>query len=114
MPSVSLPQLYGSLYTFVMQTLPDDCESRLANLLFMMRGIFLAKSVQLDHIACKLPSRAKKLSSVKRLRRFLGQTHIESQFLRMSHYDLQIPKILGVFYRPCQSHFEMYSSNVSD
>ncbi|MBA3868227.1 MAG: hypothetical protein H0X30_03665 [Anaerolineae bacterium] len=37
----------------------------------MMRGLFLAQSVQLDHIARKMPSCAKKLSSIKRFRRFL-------------------------------------------
>ena len=71
MTSIGLPQLYSSLHTFIMQTLPDSCDTRLANLLFMMRGLFLARSVQLDHIARKMPSRAKKLSSVKRFRRFL-------------------------------------------
>jgi hypothetical protein len=71
MTSIGLPQLYSSLHTFILQTLPDSCDTRLANLLFMMRGLFLARSVQLDHIARKMPSRAKKLSSVKRFRRFL-------------------------------------------
>ena len=71
MSSIGLPQLYSSLHTFILQTLPDSCDTRLANLLFMMRGLFLARSVQLDHIARKMPSRAKKLSSVKRFRRFL-------------------------------------------
>jgi hypothetical protein len=71
MPSMNLPQLYSSLQRFIVQTLPDRCETRLANVLFMMRGLFLARSVQLDHIARKMPSRAKKLSSVKRFRRFL-------------------------------------------
>ena len=69
--SIGLSQLYSSLHTFILQTLPDSCDTRLANLLFMMRGLFLARSVQLDHIARKMPSRAKKLSSVKRFRRFL-------------------------------------------
>jgi hypothetical protein len=60
-----------------MQTLPDTCDTRLANLLFMMRGLFLARSVQLDHIARKMPSRAKKLSSVKRFRRFLDNPLVQ-------------------------------------
>jgi hypothetical protein len=37
----------------------------------MMGGLFLARSVHLDHSARKLPSRAKKLSSIRRFRRFL-------------------------------------------
>src|ERR1051325_10241125 len=71
MKTISLPQLYSSLQQFIVQTLPVSCDTRLANLLFMMRGLFLSRSVQLDHIARKMPSRAKKQSSVKRFRRFL-------------------------------------------
>jgi hypothetical protein len=71
MSSVTLPQLYSSLSTFVRQTLPDPCETRVANLLWMMYGIFLSGSVHLNHIARKMPSRAKKLSTVKRFSRFL-------------------------------------------
>lgn len=71
MSSVALPQLYSSLSTFVRQTLPDSCETRVVNLLWMMYGIFLSRSVQLNHIARKMPSRAKKLSTVKRFSRFL-------------------------------------------
>ncbi len=77
MTSIGLPQLYSSLHTFIMQTLPDRCDTRLANLLFMMRGLFLAQSVQLDHIARKMPSRAKKLSSHKRFRRFLDNPLVQ-------------------------------------
>lgn len=69
--SIPLPQLYSSLRRFVVQTLPDRCETRLTNAVFMMGCLFLARSVQLDHLARKMPSRAKKHSSVKRFRRFL-------------------------------------------
>jgi hypothetical protein len=71
MTSLSLPQLYRSLQRFIAPTLPDSCETRLASLLFMMGGLFLARSMHLDHSARKLPSRAKKLSSIRRFRRFL-------------------------------------------
>ena len=71
MSSVALPQLYSSLSTFVQQTLPDECDTRVANLLWMMYGIFLSRSVHLNYIARKMPSRAKKLSTVKRFSRFL-------------------------------------------
>ena len=77
MTSIGLPELYSSLHSFIMQTLPDSCDTRLANLLFMMRGLFLARSVLLDHIAHKMPSRAKKLSSVKRFRRFLDNPLVQ-------------------------------------
>ena len=71
MVSIPLSQLYSSLRRFVVQSLPDRCETRLTNAVFMMGCLFLARSVQLDHLARKLPSRAKKHSRVKRFRRFL-------------------------------------------
>ncbi|NJR12830.1 hypothetical protein HC776_02960 [bacterium] len=77
MRSIRLPHLYSSLQAFVLQTLPDHCDTRLANLLFMMSGMFLSRSVHLEHLARKLPSRAKKLSSVKRLRRFLDNPLVQ-------------------------------------
>jgi hypothetical protein len=72
MQTKSPPQLYSSLLGFVLQTLPDECDTRLTNLLFMMMGMFLVRSVHLDHIARKLPSRAKRVSTTKRLRRFVN------------------------------------------
>jgi hypothetical protein len=69
--SIPLPELYSSLHSFVGQTLPDGCESRVANGLWVMYGIFLGRSVQLNNIAHKMPSRAKKLSTVKRFSHFL-------------------------------------------
>lgn len=71
MHSIKPPQLYSSLRCFVVQALPDRCETRLTNLVWMMMGMFLSRSVQLDHIARKLPLRAKRLSNVKRLSRFV-------------------------------------------
>lgn len=78
MPSMSLPQLYSSLHLFIEQMLPDQCSTRLANLLWMMCGLFLARSVQLNHIARKMRSRAKKLSTVKRFSRFLDNPQVPS------------------------------------
>ncbi|MBL8157331.1 MAG: IS4 family transposase [Anaerolineae bacterium] len=49
----------------------------MTNLLFMMMGMFLSRSVHLDHMARKLPSRAKKASSVKRLGRFLDNPLVQ-------------------------------------
>lgn len=79
MSSISLPRLYSSLHTFVLQTLPDECDTRLTNLLFMMMGLFLSRSVQLNHIARKIPSRAKKLSTVKRFSRFLDNPVVRTR-----------------------------------
>ncbi len=71
MPSRPLPALYCTLHNVMMQRIPDECESRLSNLLWLMMGMFLARSVQLNLVARKLPLTARKLSTVQRLRRFL-------------------------------------------
>lgn len=79
MSSIPLPHLYSSLRIFIQQTLADDCETRLTNLLWMMCGLFLSRSVQLNHIARKMPSRAKKLSTVKRFSRFLDNSLVRTR-----------------------------------
>jgi hypothetical protein len=51
---------------------PDNCESRLTNMVYLVVGLFKARSVHLSLIARKLPVQAKKLSLDKRLRHFLS------------------------------------------
>ena len=77
MSTPSLPQLYSSLQQFIEQTIPDSCRTRIVNLLWMMSGMFLSGSVQLNHMARKTPLRAKKLSTVKRFSRFLDNPQVE-------------------------------------
>lgn len=76
MPSVAIPQLYRSLHTYLLQRIPDDCDTRLTNLIYMMMGMFQSRSVQLNLIARKTPIRAQKLSIVKRLARFLDNPNV--------------------------------------
>jgi hypothetical protein len=76
MPSVTIPHLYRSLHGYLLQRIPDDCDTRLANMIFLMMGIFQSRSVQLNLIARKTPIRAKKLSIVKRLARFLDNPQV--------------------------------------
>jgi hypothetical protein len=76
MPSVTIPQLYPSLHGYLLQRIPDKCESRLTNLIFLMMGIFQSRSVHLNLIARKTPIRAQKLSIVKRLARFLDNPQV--------------------------------------
>lgn len=71
MRSIPIPQLYRSLHEYLMQRIPDECDTRLTNLIFLMMGIFQSRSVQLNWVARKTPIRAQKLSIVKRLTRFL-------------------------------------------
>jgi hypothetical protein len=71
MPTLAIPELYRSLHTYLLQRIPDDCDTRLTNLILLMMGMFQSGSVQLNLIARKTPVRAQKLSLVKRFERFL-------------------------------------------
>lgn len=77
MRSVPIPHLYRSLHAYLMQRLPDDCDSRLTNLTYLMMGIFQARRVQLHLVARKTPVRAKKLSLVKRFERCLQNPAVQ-------------------------------------
>jgi hypothetical protein len=72
-----IPQLYRSLQAYLMQRIPDECETRMTNLIFLMMGIFQSRSVQLNLAARKTPIRAQKLSIVKRLSRFLDNGAVQ-------------------------------------
>ncbi len=76
MPSPAIPELYRSLHAYLVQTIPDDCDSRLTNLIMLMMGLFQSRSVQLHLVARKTPVRAKKLSIVKRFERFLNNAAV--------------------------------------
>jgi len=71
-PTIAIPALYRSLHEYLMQRIPDECDSRLTNMIWLMMGIFQARSVQLNLAARKVPIRAKKLSIVKRFGRFVN------------------------------------------
>jgi hypothetical protein len=53
------------------QLAPNECQTRLANMLWLVVGLYKARSVYLSMIARQFPIRAKKLSLVRRLERFL-------------------------------------------
>src|SRR5512145_1745115 len=77
MRSMPIPELYRSLHGYLLQTLPDACDSRLTNLIYLMLGLFQARSVHLNWIARKIPVRAQKLSLVRRLERFLRNPAVQ-------------------------------------
>ena len=70
-------QLYSRWQEWLMQLIPDRCETRLKNMGLLMVGLYLAQSVSLSHIARKLPIRAKKASLSQRLSRFLKNEAID-------------------------------------
>jgi hypothetical protein len=55
----------------------DDCKTRLTNLTLLMMGLYLSHSIHLNLMARKLPIRAKKLSLVRRLSRFLDNEAVD-------------------------------------
>jgi hypothetical protein len=71
MRTISIPDFYRTWQGQFLQWLPDDSDSRMTNLIWLMYGILKASSVQLNLAARHVPVRAKKLSIVKRLARFL-------------------------------------------
>ncbi len=56
------PPLYGSLYERLVELLPNEVDSRLTNLIYVMMGIFLSKSVQTGRMASKVPVASKRVS----------------------------------------------------
>jgi len=59
------PPLYRGLYSRLIHLLPQECDSRVTNLVYLLMGIFLAKKVQTGEIATKLPVRAKRMSVIR-------------------------------------------------
>ena len=69
---LSNSQLNSKWRRKVAQLSPDGCETRKLNLLWLIIGMYKAKSVHISLIARTIPVRAQKLSLDKRLRRFLS------------------------------------------
>lgn len=65
-------RLYGSLYMQLVQLWPEECDSRIVNMVYLLMGIWEGRSVQTGRIAAHVPVRAKKMSVVRRLERFLS------------------------------------------
>jgi hypothetical protein len=76
MRPIAIPELYRSLHTYLVQRIPDDCDTRLTNLILLMMGMFQAGHVQLNLVARKTPVWAKKLGIVKRFERFLNNAAV--------------------------------------
>lgn len=68
---MSINRLYHTSLQQLRQLRPRERITRLRTFAALMAGIMQSKSVQLSHIALKIPSRAKELSIVRRLERLL-------------------------------------------
>ena len=65
-------RLYGSLYLRLVQLWPEEVDSRIVNMVYLLMGMWEARSVQTGRIAAHVPVKAKKQSVVRRLERFLS------------------------------------------
>jgi hypothetical protein len=97
MKTIAIPAMYRSLHEYLMQRIPDECESRLTNLIWLMMGIFQSRSVHLKLAARKVPIRAKQLSIVKRFGRFLenGQVRVRDWYYPFASGMLRLAAVGG-------------------
>jgi hypothetical protein len=76
MRTIAMPRLYSILLERVLPLVSRMCDSQMTNLIWLMIGLYKGRSVHLTRIASKVPSGARKLSTVERLRRFLSNEAI--------------------------------------
>jgi hypothetical protein len=69
--------LYSILHAQVLPFVGKLADSQVSNLVRMMEGLFMGRSVHLGRVASEVTSRAQKLSVVKQLTRFLGNEGVE-------------------------------------
>jgi len=77
MKTIAIPHLYSILLERMLPLVGNWCDSRMTNLILLMMGLYKGRSVHLTRIASKVPSNARKLSTVERLRRFLSNAAIK-------------------------------------
>jgi hypothetical protein len=77
MKTIAIPSLYRILHERIMPMIADECDSRLTNLLLIMLGLYKGRSVHLSRIASRIPSQARKVSTVERIRRFLSNEAVQ-------------------------------------
>ena len=73
---MSINQIYHNYYERIAQLLAGERITRIRNFAWLMAGIFLSKSVQLNKIGLKIPGKAREVSVVRRLSRFLSNPGI--------------------------------------
>jgi hypothetical protein len=74
---MSINKLYHSWSQQIKQLIPGLRITRHRNLVWLITGIFLSRSVHLSKIAGKIPGAAKQLSATRRLMRFLSSAVIQ-------------------------------------
>jgi hypothetical protein len=88
---------YGSLYLRLVQLWPSECDRRIVNMVYLLMGIWGARSVQTGRIAAYIPVLAKKMSIVRRLERFLdnGSVHVRAWYKPIALGIIAAASVLG-------------------
>ena len=89
--------IYSSVDLALEQLVPNECDSRLTNMAFLMVGIVGAHSVQTGRLAAYIPLHIKKLSIVRRMERFLdnGAIRVRSWYEPIVHWLIQAASVSG-------------------
>src|SRR5260370_30110381 len=90
-------RIYSSVYLALAQLLPNECDSRLTNMAFLMVGMLGAHSVQTGRLAAYIPLHIKKLSIVRRMERFLdnGAIRVRSWYAPIACWLIQAASVSG-------------------
>jgi hypothetical protein len=90
-------RLYSNVYGALVQLLPNECDSRITNMVFLMIGIFGARSVQTGRLAAYIPLHIKKLSIVRRMERFLdnGAVRVRSWYAPIASWLVSAAAVTG-------------------
>lgn len=90
-------RLYSNVYEALVQVLPEECDSRITNMVLLMVGIFGARSVQTGRLAAYIPLHIKKLSIVRRMERFLdnGAVRVRSWYEPIVRWVIGAASVTG-------------------
>lgn len=77
MRAIAIPKLYSILHARLLPILTEACDSQLLNMIWLMMGLYNGRSVHLTRIASRIPSAARKVSTVERMRRFLSNKAVD-------------------------------------
>jgi hypothetical protein len=90
-------RMYSNVYLALTQLLPEEIDSRLTNMAFLMIGIFGARSVLTGRLAAHIPVQVKKPSLVRRMERFLdnGAVRVRSWYEPIARWLIQAASVTG-------------------
>jgi hypothetical protein len=83
--------MYSKVYLALTQLLPEEVDSRLTNMAFLMIGILGAHSVLTGRLAAHIPVHVKKPSLVRRMERFLdnGAVRVRTWYEPIARWLIQ-------------------------